>query len=60
MYDPLIPPSCVQNFVSVYEKLRDALLEDKLLGQQPGHSKEWLKQVSGCKDRVVSFLLGKE
>eukprot|EP00983_Pelagomonas_calceolata_P028805 902501-Pelagomonas_calceolata.AAC.1 len=35
----------VQNFLAVYEKLRDALLEDKVLGNQPAHSKEWLKQV---------------
>jgi len=34
-----------ENFLAVYEKLRDALLEDKVLGNQPAHSKEWLKQV---------------
>lgn len=37
--------ACLQSFMSVYDKLREALLEDKVLGEQPVHAKEWLKEV---------------
>jgi len=37
-----------QNFLAVYDKLRDVLVEDKALGNQPPQSKDWLKQASFC------------
>jgi hypothetical protein len=36
-----------QSFLAVYEKLRDELVNDGLLGDQPAFAKAYMKEVSG-------------
>ena len=44
---PLFLP---QSFLAVYEKLRDELVADKLLGDQPAFAKAYVKEVSGARE----------
>lgn len=32
----------------MFEQLRDELVDDALLGEQPDSSKDWLRKVRGC------------
>lgn len=36
----------VQDFLTVFEQLRDEIVNDDLLGDQPDSSKDWVRKVS--------------
>ena len=41
----------LQDFLKVFEQLRDELVNDDLLGAQPDASKQWVKEV--CRIRLI-------
>lgn len=44
---PAMPSSLLQEFLKVFEQLRDEIVNDELLAGQPEASKQWVKEVGG-------------